>query len=217
MKDNQMNNLVWDLDIKLTHNQFNLDIKMQSASEAIAIVGASGSGKSTLLRILAGLEKNSIGKVVFNKRCWQETSLKNFTPSWERGLGYVAQDILLIPTLNVFDNLKFSNATDSETKKIAKQLFIDHLLDRRPRLLSGGEKQRVAIGRALLAQPKVLLLDEPFSALDKELRKKVADVITKFCDEKKIPIVLISHFENDVLSFTKEIWSIQNGILKASV
>ena len=214
MKNNSLSNLLWDIDVTLKHTHFKVNIKMQSISHSIGIVGASGSGKSTLLRILAGLENKASGKIIFGEKIWQDESGKHFTPPWERRLGYVPQDILLIPTLNVLENLKFSGASENCATDIAEQLSIEHLLKRRPRLLSGGEKQRVAIGRALLTNPEVLLLDEPFSALDKKLRVQVSDLLTKISFEKNIPLILISHFENDIYSFTKEIWSIEKGILK---
>lgn len=217
MKNNNTNKLLWDIDVKLSHGHFHLNVKMQSNSSAIAIVGASGSGKSSLLRILAGLEKTSSGKIVFANQTWQDNSSKHFTPPWERRLGYVAQDILLIPTLNVLENLSFSGASQSSAKEIAEQLSIGHLLERRPRLLSGGEKQRVAIGRAILANPDVLLLDEPFSALDKKLRLEVSNILSTICVERNLPLVLISHFENDLFSFTKEIWTIENGTLNGFI
>ena len=216
MKNNSVTNFLWDIDVKLTHNHFQVNVKMQSSSAVIGIVGATGSGKSTLLRILTGLEKRASGKINFSHKIWQNDSSKLFTPPWERKIGYVPQDILLIPTLNVLENLKFSGASENAAKEIAAQLSIDHLLDRRPRMLSGGEKQRVAIGRAILANPEVLLLDEPFSALDKKLRVQVAELLTTICHERNIPLILISHYENDIFSFTQETWEIENGTLRAS-
>ncbi len=213
MKNSKIHNSVWDIDLELVHAHFKVRIKMHSLSHSIGIVGASGSGKSTLLRILAGLEKKASGKIIFNDEIWLDDSTKKFTPPWKRRIGYVPQDILLIPTLNVLENLKFSGALDRDAKTIAEQLSIEHLLERRPRLLSGGEKQRVAIGRALLTNPNILLLDEPFSALDKKLRFQVSELIKQCCHDKGIPLILISHFENDINSFTKEIWTIENGVL----
>lgn len=213
MKNNKNEHPLWDIDVKLKHAQFEVSIKMQSSSHSIGIVGASGSGKSTFLRILAGLENKSAGKILFGDKIWQDHSSKHFTPPWERRLGYVAQDILLIPTLSVLENLKFSGASDFSAKEIAEQLSIEHLLERRPRLLSGGEKQRVAIGRAILSNPDVFLLDEPFSALDKKLRVQVSELLIKISLQKNIPLILISHFENESYSFTNEVWSIENGSL----
>ena len=217
MKNNSNNNYLWDIEVSLTHPHFKVSAKMQSSSSTIGIVGASGSGKSTLLRILAGLEKKSFGKIVFGDKIWQSNSSKDFTPPWKRCIGYVPQDILLIPTLSVLENLRFSGVDENNAKKIAEKLSIEHLLERRPRMLSGGEKQRVAIGRALLSSPKLLLLDEPFSALDKNLRAQVAELLTTICFEKNIPLILISHYENDILSFTKEIWEIENGCLNRTI
>jgi len=205
---------VFDIDIQVSRDHFHLTAQMKSESTAVAIVGPSGSGKSTFLRILAGLEKRACGRVVFRNESWQDSDQSIFTPPWHRRLGYVPQDSLLIPTLSVFENLSFAGSTPDEVKLMAERLAISALLDRRPRLLSGGEKQRVALGRALLANPALLLLDEPFSALDRDLRKRVSETLITVCRERGLPLVLVSHDESDVLSLAQEAWSFQNGLLK---
>jgi len=203
-----------NLEVRHSRGHFQLDAKMETSSSAIAMVGPSGSGKSTCLRILAGLEKRAQGRVVFGGKVWQDSARDIFIPPWERRVGYVPQDSLLIPTLSVSENLSFSGATPDEVNTIADRLAIGKLLHRRPRMLSGGEKQRVALGRALLAKPKLLLLDEPFSALDRDLRNQVSDVLLTICRERGLPFILVSHDESDVLSLTEEVWSFRDGVLK---
>ncbi len=208
MKDKKEDNTLFDFEIKLTRGHFQLDAKLQSASTAIAITGASGSGKSTLVRILAGLEKKATGHVTYQGRKWLNAAESIFLPPWQRRVGYVPQDSLLIPHLNILENLAFSGATGEAVAEIADQLFITPLLKRRPRMLSGGEKQRVSLGRALLSNPELLLLDEPFSALDRTLRKQVSEVLNEICGRRKLPFILISHDESDVLNLAQEIWSV---------
>lgn len=205
---------VLDVDVELSRERFRLTAKMRSTSPAIAIVGPSGSGKSTFLRVLAGLERKAKGRVSFGDTLWQNTKQALFVPPWQRRIGYVPQDSLLIPTLSVFENLSFAGANAVDVKSLAERLAIDPLLQRRPRMLSGGEKQRVALGRALLANPALLLLDEPFSALDRDLRTRVSDTLNTICRERDLPLILISHDESDVLSLAEEAWSFRNGFLE---
>jgi molybdate transport system ATP-binding protein len=207
MKDS----FVLDLEIKLKRGSFCLDVKIESSSSAIAIVGPSGSGKSTLVRVLAGLEKRAHGHLNFAATTWQDSARRLFVPPWDRRVGYVPQDSLLIPNLSVFENLAFAGASAFEVNEMAERLAVSALLQRRPRLLSGGEKQRVALARALLSKPSLLLLDEPFSALDRALRKQVTEVLVSHCRERQLPFVLISHDENDVQLLATETWSVRDG------
>lgn len=203
-----------DIEIKLSRTHFHLDAKLKTASSRVAMSGPSGSGKSTCLRVLAGLEKRAVGRVVFQKKIWQDSAQGVFIPPWNRRVGYVPQDSLLIPTLNVFQNLSFSGASSEEVNVIAEQLAIGKLLHRRPRMLSGGEKQRVALGRALLSNPEILLLDEPFSALDRDLRNQVSSVMLSICRERSLPFILVSHDESDVHSLTQEAYLFKEGLLQ---
>lgn len=203
----------FEVDVQLSRAHFHLKAQLYSEASAIAIVGPSGSGKSTFLRVLAGLEKKAVGRVRIKESFWQDSSQGLFVPPWQRQLGYVPQESLLIPTLNVFENLSFSGASSDEVKRVAEQLEIASLLYRRPRMLSGGEKQRVALGRALLANPQLLLLDEPFSALDRGLRKRISDILMTFCRERGLPLFLVSHDDSDVLALAQETWSFLDGAL----
>ncbi len=206
--------MMFNVDVVLKRERFQINAKMRSDSSAIAIVGPSGAGKSTFLRILAGLERRSIGRVLFDGKIWQDSENGTFVHPWQRRLGYVPQDSLLIPTMTVFENLCFSGADIGEAKIIAERLAITSLLYRRPRMLSGGEKQRVSLGRALLAKPQVLLLDEPFSALDRDLRTRVAKELVLICHERRLPLILVSHDQRDVMSLAQEVWTFENGLLK---
>ena len=145
---------------------------------------------------------------------WLDTEKGVFVAPWERGLGWVPQDYLLFPHLRVRENLAYGGATMREVREVAELLMVEGLLDRRPRRLSGGEQQRVALGRALLAHPKLLLLDEPFSALDRPLRNRVAAALRGYVREREIPLVLVSHDEADAVAVAQEHWLLSSGQLE---
>lgn len=136
-----------------------------------------------------------------------------FLHPWERGVGWVPQEYLLFPHLRVRDNLSFAGASSPEVQAVSELLMIDHLLGRRPRSLSGGEQQRVALGRALLAQPRILLLDEPFSALDRPLRSQVASRLRDYLRQKGLLLLLVSHDEADAVALAQEHWLLSEGRL----
>lgn len=146
------------------------------ARGVLGIFGRSGSGKTTLLRCLAGLEKQARGKIEFNGQSW--LSETKSLSSQERNIGYIFQEGRLFPHLNVQQNLDYgtkrsnSNSTPLDRKKLFELLNIGHLLNRQPQQLSGGEKQRIALARALLKNPQIMLLDEPLASLDDKHKKK---------------------------------------------
>jgi len=180
----------------------------------VAIFGPSGGGKTTILRTLAGLEEGVRGLVRVHGECWQDTEAGVFVPSWDRSVGWVPQDFRLFPHLPVRKNLGYSGAPSENVQEMAELLFLDHLLDRRPRRLSGGERQRVALGRALLSGPRLLLLDEPFSSLDRPLRARVGTVVIRYAQERGTPLVLVSHDEADASAIADEHWRLSQGVLE---
>jgi ABC-type sugar transport system ATPase subunit len=188
-------------------------------SENISVVGPSGAGKTTLLRILAGLETKARGLVKFKDDIWQDSERGFFLPPWQRQVGWVPQDALLFPHLSVRRNLKFSvkgaKACEKKTREVADLLGISNLLRRRPRHLSGGEKQRVALGRALMSDPRCLLLDEPFSALDENLRGKLMSSISEFCKSNGISMILVTHNSAEARLLCDEVWEVDARSQKA--
>jgi molybdate transport system ATP-binding protein len=190
-----------------------LDVHLLTNARSLAVVGPSGAGKSSLLRILAGVERSVPGLVRFAGEIWSETSTGTFLPPWGRRVGWVPQDNLLFPHLSVRENLAFAGASPEEVAAVARDLGAADLLGRRPGRLSGGERQRVALGRALLSRPRLLLLDEPFSALDRPLRKEVAGVVDAFSRRSGAPLVLVSHDEEDVGALVEERWILTEGSL----
>jgi ABC-type molybdate transport system ATPase subunit len=135
-------------------------------------------------------------------------------PPWERRVGWAPQDVLLFPHLSVRENMAYAErARPADVEEMADLFRISHLLDRRPRNLSGGERQRVAVSRALLARPRLLLLDEPFSALDRPLRNTLAHTVRDLLDRRGIPLVLVSHDEEDADVLATERWHVVEGRL----
>ena len=201
--------------VRVPLDAIELDVDWRPASDHVAIVGPSGSGKSTLLRVLAGLEPRAQGHVGFRDDVWLDSDSGVYTPAWERRVGWVPQDALLFPHLSLRENLAYAGAGEPDVERMASSLFLSDLLDRRPRFLSGGERQRVALGRALLSAPRMLLLDEPFSALDRPLRSEVAAMVRAFARANETPIVLVSHDEHDAELLADERWVLVAGRLTA--
>ncbi|CAN1575739.1 PotA ABC-type spermidine/putrescine transport systems, ATPase components [Paracoccaceae bacterium] len=185
--------------------------------EFIAILGPSGSGKSTLLRLIAGLDQPSTGSIFIEGR--DVTDL----PPHKRGIGMVFQEFLLFPHRTVRENLAFPLRMTRETPAhiaerldwVAGVLSLTKLLDRYPNQLSGGQQQRVALGRGLIANPTLLLLDEPLANLDRELRQEMEVEIRRYQKQLGIPFVYVTHNQEEALSMSDRIAVINNGQLEA--
>lgn len=203
-----------EVDVSLPFPAGELVVRLHSRSRAVALVGPSGSGKSTVLRVLAGVEPRARGTVSVNGRQWHHPTGGIVVPPWERRVGWVPQESLLFPHLSVRENLAYAGATETDVAHVAGRLQVDHLLDRRPRRLSGGERQRVALGRALLSSPQLLLLDEPFSALHRPLRMDLAARLRAWTRERGVPLVLVSHDEEDADILADERWDLIDGGLR---
>jgi molybdate transport system ATP-binding protein len=189
-----------------------LDAEFRFSDPRVAVVGPSGSGKSTLLRIVAGLESRAIGELEVDGERWLNGGGPSIPP-WHRRVGWVPQHDQLFPHLTVRENLAFSSPAPPAVEEMAKDLGLAGLLERRPRKLSGGERQRVALGRALLSRPRVLLLDEPFSALDRSGRAEVVGRLSAWLDTHDVRLVLVSHDERDVEALCPERWELSGGTM----
>ena len=205
---------VLDFRFQLALGAGSLEVELTAASLTVAVFGPSGGGKSSLLRTVAGVERRARGVVRVGGECWMDTEGGVWTPPWRRGVGWVPQEYLLFPHLRVRENLGFGGGSGEEIAEMAERLMVDHLLDRRPRRLSGGEQQRVALGRALLSRPRLLLLDEPFSALDRPLRSRVSVQLREYVRDRQIPLVLVSHDEADAVALAQEHWLLSGGELR---
>lgn len=191
------------------------------AAGILALFGPSGSGKTTLVRCLAGLERAPNGFLCLGDDVWQDESRDIYVPISRRSIGYVFQDARLFSHLNVRSNLTYGfNRTPIHQRKISVEqvvdiLDIEPLLDRRPHKLSGGEQQRIAIGRALLTSPRLLLLDEPLSSLDGERKREILPFIRRLYQELQIPIVYVSHSINEILQLAHQVMFLRQGKIVA--
>ena len=194
-----------------------IDLKVNkkiNKGDFLTLFGKSGSGKTTLLRILAGLETPKSGKIVVDGETWFDSSKKiNLSPQ-KRNVGFVFQDYALFPNMSVRKNLEFALKKKNEIKKvdeILKIMEIENLSNMKPELLSGGQKQRVAFARTLMTNPKMLLLDEPLSALDTTLRLKLQDELSLIHQKFNITSILVSHDISEVFKLSNRVFKINLG------
>lgn len=202
------------LDARMTLGPLALDLHLATGSRVVVIDGPSGAGKSTSLRILAGLEPRAEGRLVVHDAVWMDSTSRVHVSPWERRASWVPQDALLFPHRTVRANLAYAGASADAVNDIAAMLRVDTLLDRLPRNLSGGEAQRVALGRALLAKPRLLLLDEPFAALDAPLRREIASALAEHCAQEDLTTVLVTHDTAAAEPFEGEHWTLSSGTLR---
>lgn len=205
------------LDVQLQRGTFDLDASFSLDKPVTGLFGSSGSGKSTLLNLVAGMAHPDKGWLKLGDQHLFHSSKKiNLAPN-QRKIGVVFQDSQLFPHLSVTQNLLYGyKRTLSKQRRFAKNeiidlLEIDHLLKKRPVQLSGGEKQRVGLGRALLASPRFLLLDEPLASLDQGLKGQILPFLKRVKDELDLPMVYISHSMEEILYLTDNLVVINKG------
>ncbi len=211
-----------EVDVEQQLGAFKLRAKFASGAPVLALFGRSGSGKSSLVNLLAGIARAGRGRIVLNEGVLLDTAAGIEVPPESRRIGYVFQDGMLFPHLNVRRNLEYGeklvSAADRyiERDKVITLLGLEDLLERRPVNLSGGEKQRVAIGRALLRSPRLLLLDEPLASLDSTRKSEILQYIELLRDEFRIPIVFVSHAVEEVTRLADEIVLLDRGQVTAT-
>ena len=167
--------------------------------EFITLLGPSGCGKTTMLRLIAGFEKPSSGEIYIGDKL--VSSENEFLPPEKRGIGMVFQSYAVWPHMNVFDNIAYplkiqkiaKNEIEERVSQVLKIVHLEQYKDRFPSELSGGQQQRVALGRALVAQPEILLLDEPLSNLDAKLREEMRYEIKEITKKLKITVIYVTH------------------------
>ena len=185
--------------------QVNLSIETQSF---VALSGQSGSGKTTLLRILAGLEPAQ-GRIVVNDEVWLDE--KKSLPPQKRGIGFVFQDYALFPNMSVIDNLLFVKKDASLAKHLLDMTELSELAHRSVMSLSGGQKQRVSLCRAMMNRPKLLLMDEPLSALDPSMRTKLQHEILALHKEFKTTTIMVSHDPSEIYRLSNRVVVLSQG------
>jgi len=187
------------------------------ASGITAIFGVSGAGKTSLINAISGLTRPDQGRIVLNERVLYDAEKKICLPPEKRRVGYVFQDARLFPHYNVLGNLRYGMAKSmsGQFDKLVTLLGIEPLLDRLPGGLSGGEKQRVAIGRALLTAPELLLLDEPLASLDIPRKRELLPYLQRMAREINIPVLYVSHSLDEILHLADKVMVLEAGTVKA--
>lgn len=212
------------LQVALEHTQggFHLDATFGMDGGVTALFGRSGSGKTTLVNAIAGLLRLQRGRIIFDGEVLFDAELGIHRPPQARRFGYVFQEGRLFPHLTVKHNLLFSNmfllnkASTADFDRVTGLLGLESLLARRPGALSGGEKQRVAIGRALLARPRLLLLDEPLAALDIQRKSEILRYLELLRDEFAVPMLYVSHAIEEVVRLAGNVVLLADGKVEAS-
>lgn len=206
-----------NIDITQRLGAFSLDVRFESHGRLVALFGPSGSGKTSLVNLLSGLARPDSGRIEIDGRVLTDVEKGIFVAAHKRRIGYVFQDARLFPHLSVAQNLRYGRFFTPSSERYADfdamvdLLGIRHLLQRQPGLLSGGEKQRVAIGRALIASPRLILMDEPLAALDDARKTEIMPYIERLRDETKIPIVYVSHSVPEVARLATDIVALSAG------
>jgi molybdate transport system ATP-binding protein len=200
-----------EINIALPRRSFELCAELTLGPEAIAIVGPSGAGKTSLLRAVAGLERGCSGRISRGDEVWLDSERRVHLSPERRRVGYLPQDYGLFPHLTVAGNVKFAGKRDRPD--LLERLGIAHLAGARPQQLSGGERQRVGLARALARDPQVLLLDEPFGALDAITRRQVRDELNELLARLALPTLLVTHAFEDATSLAQQIGVLDTGAI----
>ncbi len=204
-----------EVDIILKRQGFNLEFREIFGPGITAVFGPSGSGKTSILQMISGLQQPNSGSIKLNGRTLFDSENNIDLKPGNRKIGYVFQEGRLFPHLTVEDNLKYGMRKGGkgqiEFEKLTRLLQISNILEKKPNKISGGERQRTALGRALLSEPELLLMDEPFSAVDLKLRDQIIPFILNIQRETKLPVLVVSHDLADLLKLTNRICLVQNG------
>ncbi|MBJ2125925.1 ABC transporter ATP-binding protein [Flavobacterium sp. IB48] len=192
-----------------------LDISLTiKKGEFVSVYGNSGAGKTTILRILAGLTRAEKAVIKVGESVWDDSIKKIHFPVQNRSIGFVFQDFALFPNLTVKENLEFA-LSKNDSKEIIPELIelmeLQSLQNSKPQNLSGGQKQRAALARAIVRMPEILLLDEPLSALDDEMRFKLQDYILKIHQKYKLTTLMVSHSISEIFKLSDKVIVVDKG------
>ena len=201
--------------------EFTVEAAFASEGRVTGLFGTSGAGKTSLINMIAGLLRPDRGIIAIDGETLDDTSARTHVAVYRRRIGYVFQDARLFPHLDVRENLDYGRRMNRLTedavlwRRVTELLDIGQLLDRRPGRLSGGEGQRVALGRALLTQPRLLLMDEPLGSLDEERKEEILPYLVRLRDEAGIPMVYVSHDASEMRKLATQIAIIKRGRVTA--
>lgn len=199
------------VDIEKRCGDFTLRVNFETAQEMFAILGASGCGKSLTLKCIAGIEKPDTGVIKLNGTVLFDSSKKIDVPARKRGIGYLFQDYALFPHMTVFQNIMCGAGDKKKTREYIRKFFLEEQEQLYPAQLSGGQKQRVALARMLAQAPRLVMFDEPFSALDNYLKTQLEREIMDVMQEFENGGIFVSHDRNEVYRLTDRIAVMENG------
>lgn len=197
--------------------EFSVNARFDSEGGATVLFGPSGAGKTSIINMIAGLLKPDRGRIVLDDLVLFDSATRTNMKVSQRRIGYVFQDGRLFPHLSIRHNLDYGRwmgghpADPAAFAHAVDLLDIGHLLDRRPGKLSGGEHQRVAVGRALLMKPRLLLLDEPLASLDAGRKDDILPYLERLRDEAKVPMIYVSHDANEVKRIASRVVHVEGG------
>jgi molybdate transport system ATP-binding protein len=214
--------MMLNVEIEQRLGSFELQVAFSSIEAVTALFGRSGSGKTSIISAIAGISRPDRGRIVLNDEVLFDSESGIDVPIERRRIGYVFQEGRLFPHLTVRQNLLYGYRRHEAGPRLAEPatiiglLGLDHLMERRPAALSGGEKQRVAIGRALLANPRLLLMDEPLASLDGHRKTEILDYVELMRDSIDLPIIYVSHAVDEVLRLADQVVLVAEGRVAAT-
>ena len=202
---------------------FALDVDFQAPPGITILFGPSGSGKSTILAAIAGLIHPTSGRVALGDDVWLDTAAEIDRPIHRRKVAFVFQSLALFPHLSAHDNVSYgmdpalsSAAKRARATALLARLRVGHLAARKPPTFSGGEAQRVALARAFAMDPRIVLFDEPFSALDREHRRELCCDLRDFVDELGVPMIHVTHHHDEARALGDRVILLQKGRVAAA-
>ena len=209
------------VDVRKDFGTATIEASFENVGGVTALFGHSGAGKTSIVSMIAGLLRPDSGVITLDGETLDDTKSGIHLPAYRRHIGYVFQDARLFPHLSVAENLDYGRRMNglvrdaADATRVTNLLDLGDLLSRRPGKLSGGEKQRVALGRALLSQPRLLLLDEPLGSLDEERKSEILPYLVRLRDHSAIPMIYVSHSADEVRTLATQVIIVQQGRIAA--
>jgi len=200
--------------LRAGRHSFDLELERELADGAfLGVLGPSGSGKTTLLRCLAGHERPDSGRIGVGQELWYDSSSGACVPPRLRSVGFVPQDYALFPNMTVLGNILYADPDRENARELLSLVRLEKQAGLFPRELSGGQKQRTALARALARRPAILLLDEPLSALDEELREELGDELGRIQRASGVTAIMVSHSRHEISRLCDESIELRDGRL----